>query len=186
MINELAKSYATRSTRNRLGDTFYVQFLGLPENVSNVLGRQVRTVNRPEVRFEESEVLRRGNQYKEKGFVRFNPVSITFWDDEGAIVSSILYAQVMRQLNHHTDVMGTPADTSPDTRDYKFDIKVDLMNPEDKVIESFILKRCFLTELNHDSMNIDDDSEVMITATFAYDNIDYKIFDEYIEMKSSL
>lgn len=183
---ELTKSYAALSTRNRLADRFYVKFLGFPENVSNVLGRQVKNVNRPEIRFEESEVLRRGNQYKEKGFARFNPVSIIFWDDEGAIVSSILYAQVMRQLNHHSDVMGIPADSDPNNRNYRFDVQVDLFNAEDKVIESFILRKCFLSEVTHDPQDIDDDSNVTITATLAYDNIDYLIFDDYISMKDSI
>lgn len=183
---DLTKSYAALSTRNRLADRFYVKFLGFPENLSNVLGRQVKNINRPEIRFEESDVLRRGNQYKEKGFARFNPISIIFWDDEGAIVSSILYAQVMRQLNQHSDVMGISPDGNPDLRNYRFDIKVELYNSEDRIIESYIHRGCFLTEVTHDPQDIDDDSNVTITATIAYDNIDYLIFDDYISMREEI
>lgn len=183
---DLTKSYATLSTRNRLSDRFYVKFLGFPENLSNVLGRQVKNVNRPDIRFEESEVLRRGNQYKEKGFARFNPVSFVFWDDEGAVVSSILYAQVMRQLNQHCDVMNIKPDGDPNYRNYRFDIQVELYNAEERVIESYIHRGCFLTEISHDSQDIDDDANVVITATIAYENIDYLIFDEYVAMREEI
>jgi hypothetical protein len=180
-MSEIVNAFNTQSTRSKLFDRFYIKFPGLPENFSNVLGRQVRTFNRPNITFEETEIKKRGYQYKEKGYVRFNPITVVFWDDEGSMVSSILYAQVMRQLNKHVDIFGREPDSDPDNRDYRFDIQYDILTADDKVIESFVLRNCFLTEINHDPLTIDDDGEVTITAIFAYDNISCKIFDEYVD-----
>lgn len=183
---QLRKAFAEASTRSKSGDSFYVKFLGLSDNMSNLLGRQVRTVNRPEIRFEETEVLRRGNQYKEKGFVRFNPVSITFWDDEGGITSAILYRQVMRQLNKAPDVNNLPADSNPSQRDYRFDIEVEILNARDEVVESYVHKNCFISEISHDPLNMDEDADVTLTVMFAYDNIEFGITDSFEQMLADI
>lgn len=181
MAQALINAYNTRSSRSKTSDKFYVKFPGLPENFSNILGRQVRTFNRPNITFEETEVRKRGFQYKEKGAVRFNPITVIFWDDEGSLVSSILYAQTMRQLNRYVDCFGREPDSAPDDRDFRFDVQIDLLTANDEVIESFILRKCFITEISHDPLQIDDDGEITISVNFAYDNISCKIFDDYID-----
>ena len=178
-------SFNAMSSRSKLSDRFYVKFLGLPENYSNVLGRQIRSFNRPNITFDETEVKKRGFQFKEKGYVRFNPISIVFWDDEGSMVSSILYAQVMRQLNKYVDCFGREPDASSPERDYRFDIQYDILTPDDVVVESFILRNCFLTEISHDPITIDDDGEMTISASFAYDNISVMLFDEFVDFLDS-
>lgn len=164
--------------KNRRNDAFYVTFLGIPENISNILGRQVKSLTRPTFEFMITDKRYRGEVYKDRENLNYTPMSVTFYDDENSIVSAFLNMQVFRQLNKQTDKFGRWGVD----RDYRFDIQIQLFNSSKQCTEEFIVRRCFIQSLNHSDPDISDDSDCEITVMFEFDNIDIKLFDELLSV----
>lgn len=164
-------------------DNFVIEFLKFPENVSNVLGKQVKSFSRPSITFTPTETKRRGFTYKDKGSVSFSECSMVLWDDENSVTSALLYVQIFRQLNRWKDLNGIPSEVmKPEERDYRFDVKITLFNALDEEVEAFVMKNCFIGTLNHDDPSMTEDTETTISLTLEYDNIEMKIFDDYVAM----
>lgn len=161
-------------TKSKRIDRFYVTFYGIPENLSNVLGRQITNISRPDISFDMIQTGYRRNTFKDFGKIEFQPVNITFKDDEQSITSMFLYAQVMRQLQKKIVYLGEGD---------RFNIKVDFLDSTDKVTESYELIDCFISNIAHSESTVSDDDVSDISVTIDYDNINIKIFDEYIKLK---
>jgi hypothetical protein len=180
---DLIQNFSALLEKTRIVDNFYVKFMKLSDNVSNVLGRQVKGITRPDVSFEVVDTKMRGYAYTEKGYVRFSSVTIEFFDDENSVISSLLYAQVFRQLNKHKDLMNVlPADMIPSERDYRFDIDVQLFNSLNAETERYILKNCFISRLSHQQPEMTADDQTIITVEVSFNNIEYKIMDQFVSM----
>jgi hypothetical protein len=180
-MSTIEERFLSLNNKTKRADNFIVEFLGMPENVSNILGRQVKSIVRPTISFMPAETRFRGMKYMDKGNVEFDPTQISMWDDEGGITSTLLYAQVFRQLNKFRDINGQFPDENPKERDYRFNIRVRLYDSLDNVVEEYVLKRCFITEISHIDPEMTDDSETTLNITVAFDNIGITVFDEYIE-----
>ncbi|WGH49809.1 hypothetical protein [Alishewanella phage vB_AspM_Slickus01] len=176
MMNMSLQNLTSKSKRM---DRFYVTFFGLPENISNVVGRQVTTITRPEVGFDTLRTTHRRNTYVDVGKVTLQPINITFKDDEESITSMFLYAQIMRQLNQFSDIFG---DTNNEEQLRKFGIKVEFMNANDKITESYHLKDCIITAISHSDPTTGDDDDTDMNVTIEYDNLDVKIFDTFMTL----
>lgn len=180
---DLIQNFSALLEKTRISDNFYTRFMKLSENVSNVLGRQVKSITRPDITFETTDTKMRGYAYSEKGYVRFSPVTIEFFDDENSVVSSLLYAQIFRQLNKHSDLMNVlPQDMIPSERDYRFDIDVQLFNSLNDETERYILKNCFINRLSHQQPEMTTDDQTIITCEVTFNNIEYKIMDDFVAM----
>jgi len=177
--------FSAATEKGRISDNFYVSFLKLPENTSNILAKQLKSLSRPDVSFEPDSIQHRGYSYSEKGYVRFSPITIEFFDDENAVISTLLYVQIYRQLNKYNDLMNNvPEFMNPDDRDYRFDIKVQLYNARNEVTEEYILTRCFITRISHQPYEVTQDDPAIITVELQFDNIAYKVMDEFVEMRT--
>jgi hypothetical protein len=177
------KSISALLDRSRVIDSFYCRFFKLPENVGNVMGRQVKSISRPEITFDIDPVNFKKFNYQHPGRVTFSPVLVEFFDDENSVLSSLLYVQIMRQLNRYKDLMNVPPDRlDPSERDYRFDIQVDLYNSKREVTESFILHSCYISSLSHQQPEIVDDGITTISVELTYHNVSYKIVDSYVKM----
>lgn len=173
-----------RNNNNRRVDQFYVSFYKLPENVSNLLGRQTKSIDRPSIRFETSNLHRRHNQYTDMHQPRFSPITITMFDDENGLVNQYIYIQLFRQMNRGEDVFGRWPDLD---RDYRFDVKMEMINSVGKVVEGYILRDCFFSSVDHDRlMTTDEESETEITLEITYDNIDFFVVDDYVELAKGI
>ena len=173
-----------RNNKNRKADQFYVTFLKLPENVSNLFGKQTKSIGRPSLTFETSNINRRHNQYTDMNQVRFDPVNVIMFDDENGLTSQALYIQLFRQMNRGEDVFGRWPDLD---RDYRFDVKVELFNSRAEMVEGYVLKNCFFSEISHGDVNTtDEDTETEINLSLTYDNIEYFIVDDYVELKQGV
>lgn len=166
------------SNKNRRNDNFYVKFFGLPENISNVLGKQVKNLTRPNIDVQTGQISRRSATFKDHQKISLTPVVISFFDDEDSIVSTFMYVQLFRQMNKYPDKFGT-MDLG---REYKFDVLVQLMNASGEITEEFTLRECFIQNINHSDPNISDDTDTEISITLEYDNVDYKLFDEWVKL----
>lgn len=166
------------TNNNRRNDNFYVTFYGIPENIANVLGRQLKSITRPTFEMMTTDVRHRGSIYKDKQNMTFTPVSIAFHDDDASVTGSFIYMQLFRQQNRYVDKFGLS-----DTGDYRFDIKVETYNAHNQVTEGFILRSCFIQSVNHSDPVISDSSNCEIIIMVEFDNVDVLLFDEYVSAK---
>ena len=173
-------SEVTLNNKNKRSDNFYLTFYNIPESMGNILGRQAKNITRPGLNFEPFEQHRRGFTYKDKGKVAFDNVTMMFFDDEDNFTSNIIYAQVMRQLNRHTDVFGSY--DAVDDREYRFDVKAEFYNSTGLVTESYTFKRCFISSVQHEDHNLDSDEEKSITVILEYDNLEVNSIDRLLNL----
>lgn len=177
--DEIKKHLVNLSLHDRKSDNFYLTFLGLPENIANVLSRQVLDSTRPDISFEFSQVNHRGNVYKDKSFLRFEPLNLTFADDENSIVSHILFGQIFRQLNKHPDIFGN-IDNGVD-REFRFGMRLDLLNSTDTIVEAYQFDKCFISSLNHSDPSIKNSEDSTIQAVVQYENMSVLTFGEWMQ-----
>lgn len=175
--------FTFNANRKRL-DNFYVTFYSIPENITNILGRQVQSVTRPNVSFDRFTTKHRRNTYSNSGQIMFDPIAIVFKDDEESVTSMFLYAQIFRQLNKHSDIFGQ--NDAGKERTFTFGIKVQFFNSLQEPVEEYILKDCFIESIEHTDPLISEDTENEITVSIAYDNIEVKVFDRYLSMTQQL
>lgn len=164
----------------RLLDNFYAKFFKLPENMSNLLGANLRRMSRPSIEFESTPLRHKGNQYQDKANARFSDVTFVFDDDEESITSTLINIQVLRQLNKHTDVFGMYGDYV--NRDYRFDVQCELLNSQEQITEAYILKDCFIKSVDYTEVNYSDDTRASITVIVGFDNIHFDFKEEYTPM----
>ena len=164
--------------KSRRVDNFYVTFYGLPENIANILGRQVKSITRPSVTYNTDTNRFRGATYKNLQNPTFDPVTVVFYDDENSVVGTVLYMQIFRQQNKYTDKFG---ELGID-RDYRFDVKIEQYNASNHLTETYILKDCFVQSIDHSDPNIVDQQESEIIISLEYDNVDILLFDEFVSM----
>lgn len=170
---------ANRSLVPKKVDNFYCKFF-LPDNISNLLGRAVKSITRPTISIDTSNIYHRGMRYVEKSQPLFNPVSVTLQDDESGLVSLVVYAHIMRQENLLADLYGRDG---PLDREYRFDVKVETFDSRDRVTEAYVLKRCMISEVEHTQPIIQGEENNEITIQLSYDNIDFLIVDQYESLK---
>jgi len=165
--------------KNRRVDNFYVTFYGIPENIANILGRQVKSITRPTINYEVENTRHRGNTYKDKQKLTFEPVTLAVYDDENSVTSTFVYVQLFRQQGKYTDKFGQMGLD----RNYRFDIKVEVFNSSNQAVEGYYLRDCFVQNVDHSDPVIASADECEIILSIEYDNLDILIFDEYISMK---
>lgn len=176
-INELLLN---RSNQQKKSDRFYVSFFNINKNVSNYLGSQVKSVSRPSVDVDTIQHRKRGAEYADTGHLRFKPVTVTFSDDEESIISMLIYAQLMRQKKKYRGEVDDLFGNSDQS--YKFGMQIEMYNSRNEVTEGYLLKDCFITDINHSEQIYSGDNANEISITLAYDNIEVKVFDQYLDL----
>ena len=176
---DLEKKLVNFTDKNKRNDSILVTFFGLPENMANILGRQVKSVTRPTFEVQTYDTRFRGNTYKDKENITMTPISVAFYDDENSITTNILYMQLFRQLNKYPDKFGIEGKD----RNYRFDMKVELFNAEREVTDAFIVKSCFIQSINHSDPDMADSADTEIVVMIEFDNVDIKVIDEFLSLK---
>ena len=159
-----------------------IVFHNMPENISNLLGRQIRSFNRPVISFTSTEMAHRRNTFKDKGKLNLEQITLSFFDDENGLVSALLYSQVFRQINKHTDVFGKGMGRDDLNREYKFGIEVQYFTSTGEEAEAFLLTGCFISNMSHTDSDMTDSSETEILVTIEYDNLAIKAFEDFVEV----
>jgi hypothetical protein len=153
-------------------DSFRVEFLKFPTNHDNILGRQVKSIGLPEISFDTTPLAAGGYVASDKGIVRFADVQASFACDEGGILMGVLMGQVMRQVNRTKDNRNQKGNHN--TRDYKFDVKISIMNARQEITQTYILLGCFISRVQLPEMAYEQDSDLYATIVLSYDNVDYE------------
>lgn len=180
MSQTLHDLLVNRNDQTKKSDRFYVSFFAINQNVGNYLGAQVKTISRPAIDIDRITHERRGAQFNDTGHQRFQPISVTFSDDEESLTAMLLYAQVMRQKKKYRGELDHVFVGDGET--YKFGVKIELYNSRGDVTEGYILRDCFVSEITHSQQIYEGAGANEITVSITYDNIEMKVFDRYIEM----
>jgi len=152
-------------------DSFYVSFFGLPENTANILGRQVKSLERPTLTFPPAAMYNKGKRQQVVGNLEFADLSIVFEDDNNSLVIQALYYQLYRQAGR---LPGQPTGN-----DAKFEIGLKAYGAGDNaIIEEFTMKACWIANITHSENIYADSTANLITVTIAFDDVEYKFIEE--------
>ena len=155
-----------RSLQNKKVDSFYVTFLRLPvtENTSNILGRQVVSIDRPTINFNISENYTKGVRQSFNNKIEYDPVTIVLDDDENSLVIRSIIEQIKRQNGIN----------SPSFNDSKFDVNVKCFDSLENNVEEFTFLGCFVSNISNSTAIYTDSTDNQITITLTFNTIDYK------------
>lgn len=155
------KTEVNRNLHPKTIDKFYVSFFGLPENLSNILGREVQSVSRPNITFNQGEVRHKGIKQTFSSTIEYQPIDIIFFDDSGSLVSRALYEQVKRQTGVSE---GSPI----------FSLVVKIYDAHANIVEEFELKNAYILSINHSEQILTDSTNNIITVSIEFNDLDYR------------
>lgn len=179
MSQDRYQDLINRANTAKKQDRFYVSFFGVDGNINNLLGKYVKSITRPSFQIEETPTTRKGNTYYDPGRPNFSPVTITFMDDDESLCSMILFALFMRQRSNYNPPMQNLIEND---NDFKFGVQAKLFNSKNQEAESFILKGCTITGIEPTQQMYSGQEPGEIILTLVYDNIEMKIFDEFVDL----
>ena len=150
-------------------DNFYLNFKGISENKSNLLGRQVREMEMPIINFTPIEPRHKANIQKFSTIANFDEISIQFEDDISGLTYRALYGLVKEQVSQSHELFG---------------IDIHLTDGNGDITDTIMLKECFIQTLSASQLTYQESgSKSIISVTFAYYNIDYGDVDSLIVQK---
>lgn len=168
---------------SRRGDLFKVSFLGVPENIANILGKEVKSVDRLNFQVDSTKMRRNGGKVlSHKDQTTFDPVNVVFNEDENGVIESFILTQVFRQNNRISDQLDRIDHID---RIYKFDVMVETLNQAGAVTGGVTFKDCFFTSVSMQNLSYDDDGPCVITCAFDYNDVDIFVVDRWINLKRS-
>lgn len=137
---------------------------GVPSN-SIILTQQVITVGRPSVGFAPQTVHSYNSTAYYAGKAEWEAVSLTVRDDITNAVSSLVGAQLQKQMNFFDQAV--PASAA----DYKFGMIVNTLDGgDDNVLEEWIFEGCFLATANYQSFDYSSADAMTIEMSVRFDN----------------
>lgn len=156
-----------RSLEDKKSDSFEVSFYGLDANIANVLGRQVKSISRPNFAFLVTEYrVHKGQKIYDTGRIDFQPIDVVIADDESSIVTNAIYRQVFRQRELQNVL------------DASFEIRVKVRNNREQVVESYVLKQCTIESITHSEQIYEDSQPNTITLGIRFIDMDYEFPEE--------
>lgn len=135
----------------------------------NTFTQQVVTAGRPNIQFNNTPL----HSYNNITYIAQKPewqtIEITLRDDITNLITSMVSAQVQKQMNHYTQSAAAAG------VNYKFSMNIQTLDgtvngTNDSVLESWFLEGCYLEQVAYDSLDYGSSDAVMITLTVRYDN----------------
>jgi hypothetical protein len=138
---------------------------GVPSG-SIALTQQVVTVSRPNVTFAPQTVHSYNSTAYYAGKAEWETVSLNVRDDITNAVSSLVGAQLQKQMNFFDQTVPAAAG------DYKFGMLVhSLDGGNDVVLEEWVFEGCFLSQTNYQSYDYGSSDAMTIEMTIRFDNV---------------
>lgn len=168
--DKLSTKIINAGSGHQLSDRFNVRFLGIPENLSDFMSRQIKSVTPRTISFET--IRHRSGQatFNDIGKIDVEPLTIILSHDDAGILDSILMAQVMRQKG--IDVSGFPQ-VSGKANNAKFDVKLEYIDINGDVTRYDLYRKCFIRSLIPNDLTADDGAPTTSTVVMAFDGVDY-------------
>ena len=131
---------------------------------------QAISADRPKLEFEQVQLDRYNSRAWVAGKHTFQPVNVTFEDDINGGVSAALQQQLELQQN----IIGAnPSPRLPAAasgQDYKFAIKMELLDGNTQVLEAFVLEGVFIQNIDYTDLDYATSESVKATVVFRYDH----------------
>ena len=122
-------------------EKFYVSFYGMTENISNILGSEVMSLERPNLTFNDMDIYNKGKRFSNNALIHYQPLTITFYDDDQSLVNYALINQVKKQ-------------TFKVEGDDYFEIHTKIYSPNGSIPEEFTLKHCHIQNITYSESNV--------------------------------
>lgn len=173
-MSTLAEKLSTRiinaGSSIQQSNRFNVRFLGLPDNISDFLSRQVKNVAPPAITFQTMQHNNRRAQFQDVGKIESEILSITLAGDDEGIADAILMSQIFRQKGE--EISGFDGIKS----NAKFDVKIEILDTRGEVTRFEIYHKCFISSLQKpDLENSEAGMNALYTLTIQYDSIEYLV-----------
>jgi len=143
------------------------------------------SADRPKLQFEEVVL----DRYNSKGYVAgkhiFEPVNITFEDDLNGGVTAALQDQLELQQNIIGLTAAPRLPSAASGQDYKFAIKMDLLDGNTSVVETWILEGAFVQNVDFTDLDYAASESVKVTVTFRFDHARQNINPDGITGKAT-
>lgn len=151
---------------------FNVRFLGMPDNISDFLSRQVKNVTLPAITFQTMQHNSRRAQFQDIGKIESEVLSITLAGDDEGIADAIMTTQLFRQKGEEiSGFVGVKNDS-------KFDVKIEYINTRGDVVRFETYQKCFISSLQKPDLdNSEAGANALYTMTLQYDSIKYSLED---------
>lgn len=169
VIDKLSTRILNGSTDPQKVDRFQARFLGIPENLSDFLSRQVQSLTPPAITFESTTHGNRRTRFRDVGKIEPETLSINIVSDGESIVDSILMAQVLRQKGLRVDGFGDGAGRE------RFDVKLEIFNANNEMVRTETYVNCFISSLQRPDLDTQTDTVGVYTLTLLYEEIDYSV-----------
>jgi hypothetical protein len=138
---------------------------GIPSG-SIALTQQVVSVGRPNVTFGHTEVHSYNSRAYFAGKAEWQAVELTVRDDVTNSVSSLIGAQIQKQMNFFDQTVPLAASN------YKFNMLVHSMDGgDDTVLEEWEYEGCFCDTVNYQSFDYSSADSMTITLSVRFDNV---------------
>lgn len=136
---------------------------------SQPISMQAVTVNRPTVQFAKVELHRYNSVSYIAGKHKWDPIELVIEDDVTGSATAVLQAQLQNQqwlIGSEGQWLAAAGEGSI----YKFATKIDMMDGNDQVIESWTLEGCFLENVKYGDLDYGTSDAVKISITLSYDH----------------
>jgi hypothetical protein len=128
------------------------------------------TVDRPKLEFQQVPLDRYNSKAYVLGKHEFDPITVTFEDDFNGGVTAAIQAQLELQQNIIGVNSAPRLPAAAAGQDYKFAIKMDLLDGNIQVLESFLMEGCMITNVDYDSGDYSASETIKCTVTFRFDH----------------
>jgi hypothetical protein len=138
-------------------------------NIPNLVDftRQIVTAGRPQLTSSATELHSYNNVVYIAGKAQWGTIELTLRDDITNRVSSLVSAQVQKQMNHFTQ------SAAISHLNYKFTMRLQTLDGTMdtlNVLEDWKLEGCFIETVNYGDMDYSSSDPMTISLTLRYDN----------------
>lgn len=137
---------------------------GIP-NAAVALTQQVMTVGRPNVNFNPQTVHSYNSIAYYAGKAEWETLTLTVRDDVTNAVSSLVGAQMQKQMNFFDQTVPLAASN------YKFGMLIDTLDGgDDTTLEEWVFEGCFLASVNYETFDYSSADAMTIEMSIRFDN----------------
>lgn len=159
----------------KLKNRWQVRFISIAKGANGNgkdLTAQAVTISRPNLSFEEVKLDRYNSTAYVAGKHSWEPVSLTVEDDITGLASTVVQQQLETQqrLIGADSSNGQWLNAEPTASGYKFAMKLEMLDGNEAVVETWKLEGCFIQACDWGEMDYSASEAVQINLTIRFDH----------------
>lgn len=161
----------------RLKNKFRLTFQGIGQLVPGIpsasrnLSMQVTNITLPNLSFEEVVLHRYNSVAYVAGKHTWEPITVTVEDDITGLAATVVKGQLETQQRLiGTDLDGRWLNTAATGSDYKFGAKIEQLDGDEGIVQTWILEGCMLTSADFGDRDYSASEAATITMNLRYDH----------------